>query len=417
VTSRRLLAGLPPTGALSLGAHLEAHGGRPTVTRGDGAALIELVEASGLRGRGGASFPASIKLAAVARGRNPVVVVNGTEGEPMSAKDRVLLEFTPHLVLDGATLAAQAVGARECLLVAPAGSHRRLAEAIAERRQMPGSGVRVKLKTAAAGYVAGEETAVLAHLEGRRPLPRVTPPRPAERGFRGRPTLVHNVETLAHIALIARHGADWFRSVGTPERPGTTLVTVSGAVGVPGVYELPTGEPLPALIEAAGGRTEPVRALLVGGYFGAWVEGCGSGLRLDDTSLRPTGAISGAGVVVALGERECPVAEVARLAAWLSSESAGQCGPCVHGLAGIADLVERAADGRGLSGDRERLVRWTSMVSGRGACRHPDGAARMIATATRVFAREFQDHDRYGRCEACAWPRVLATPSREARAA
>jgi NADH:ubiquinone oxidoreductase subunit F (NADH-binding) len=413
----RLLAGALGDVPVSLAEHHELHGEAPVVGRHDADVLIRTVAEAGLKGRGGAGFPAAAKMAVVAGSARPVVVVNGTEGEPMSAKDRVLLGTTPHLVLDGAEIAAQAVGARECIVVAPPDRLPALHAAVRERRRLPRSGVRVKLKAAAAGFVAGEETAVLAHLEGRPPRPRLVPPRPAERGYRGRPTLVNNVETLAHLALIARHGSDWFRSVGTPGRPGTTLVTLSGAVEAPGVYEVPCGVQVPELLAIAGGATERVRALLVGGYSGAWVPGDGRGLTFDDVSLRSARAIAGAGVVVALGESDCPVAETSRLAAWLSEESAGQCGPCVHGLDSLSELLERAAAGRRVKGDRERLTRWTGMVSGRGACQHPTGAARMIASAARVFETEFADHARHGRCYACATSRVLITPKRRERAA
>jgi NADH:ubiquinone oxidoreductase subunit F (NADH-binding) len=416
----RLLAGLPADAPVALGAHREIHGETPSPAPHDADGLIRTVAEAGLKGRGGAGFPAATKMAMVAGSRRPVVVVNGTEGEPMSGKDRVLLSTTPHLVLDGSEIASQAVGARECILVAPPdtlpGLHAALRER--ERGRRSRSGVRVSLKAAASGFVAGEETAVLAHLEGRPPRPRLVPPRPAERGYRGRPTLVNNVETLAHLALIARHGSEWFRGVGSASRPGTTLVTLSGAVQAPGVYEVPSGVPVPELLAIAGGATEQVRALLVGGYSGAWVDGTGRGLGLDDDSLRGAHAIAGAGVVVALGASDCPVAESTRLAAWLSRESAGQCGPCVHGLDGLAQLLERTAAGRRERGDSERLARWTAMVSGRGACQHPTGAARMVASAARVFAPEFEDHARYGRCDACALSRVLVTPRRrESRAA
>jgi len=407
----RVLAGLPAPKALSLGAHLELHGEAPLLTRADAEPLIRAVAESGLRGRGGAGFPTAAKLTAVAEHRRPIVVVNGVEGEPMSVKDRVLLTLLPHLVLDGATVAAQAVGARECVIAAPADAIATLQMALRERsRRDTHTGVRMKVELAPPGYVSGEETALIAHLEGRPPRPRLTPPWPAERGLRGRPTLVQNVETLAHLALIGRYGSDWFRSEGSAERPGTTPVSISGAVAAPGVYEVPGGMPLPSLLQIAGGAIDNVRALLVGGYFGAWVEGTGRGLQLDDTSLRAVGAASGAGVVVVLGAQECGVAETANLAAYMAEESAGQCGPCVHGLGGLAEVLERAASGRAIRGDSDRLARWTEMVHGRGACRHPDGAARMISSATRVFAQELAEHARHGHCRACQRPRVLRTP-------
>jgi NADH:ubiquinone oxidoreductase subunit F (NADH-binding) len=162
---------------------------------------------------------------------------------------------------------------------------------------------------------------------------------------------------------------------------------------------------------------EDVRALLVGGYFGAWIHGAGHGLALDDASLGPMGAATGAGVVVALGASECPIAETASLAAWLAAESAGQCGPCVHGLGGLAEVLARLAAGRLADGDGERLARWTGMVRGRGACRHPDGAARMIDSAARVFAAEMNEHALWGPCRSCHRPRVLRTPDAPAAVA
>jgi NADH:ubiquinone oxidoreductase subunit F (NADH-binding) len=301
-------------------------------------------------------------------------VVNGTEGEPMSAKDALLLARAPHLVLDGAVLAARAVGAREILVVAPPGAGR----AVAERRDRR---LEISVVERAPGFVAGEETAVLAHLEGRPARPRVKPPWPAERGYRRRPTLVQNVETLAHLALIAR--GEW---------EDTRLVTLSGAVRNPGVVEAPAGAQVADLVDPS----EPLRALLVGGYFGGWVG--------PDEPARP----SGAGVIVALGRSACPVAETARLTAWLARESAGQCGPCLHGLGALAGVLGRITAGRSDREDFARLSRWTEMVRGRGACAHPDGAARMLASARTLFAAELHDHAHHGPCTACRAPATLA---------
>jgi NADH:ubiquinone oxidoreductase subunit F (NADH-binding) len=403
----RLLAGVRGRGAVALDRHEAVHGPMPDA----GSELIETVRAAGLRGRGGAGFPAGVKLATVAEGRGrPVVVGNGTEGEPMSAKDRVLMTHTPHLVLDGAVAAAQALGARDVLMAVPPEAAATLAVALAERPAR--GGTRVTLAASAAGYVAGEETAVLAHLEGRPPLPRVTPPLPAHEGYKGRPTLVQNVETMAHIGLIARHGAAWFRELGTAERPGTMLVTVSGAVGAPGVHEVPVGVPLAEIIARAGGATEALRALLVGGYFGAWVTPDAPGLALDDASLRAHGAAVGAGVVVAVGASSCPVAETSRLATYLAAESAGQCGPCFNGLPAIAAVVQRFATARTTPGDTVRLGRWIEMVKRRGACAHPDGFARMLETAIRLFRDDFEEHARTGPCPRCRARSALHLPTR-----
>jgi len=405
----RLLHGMRRRAAMSLDHHLAAHGPLPDT----GPELIADVEAAGLRGRGGAGFPTATKLAAVAeRGGRPVVVVNGSEGEPMSAKDYALLTVTPHLVLDGALAAARAVGAREILIAARVDAGGAVAAALRERavvrvRRTP----RMTLTASAPGYVAGEETAVLAHLEGRPARPRVTPPLPVHRGYKGRPTVVQNVETLAHLGLIARHGPGWFREVGTAERPGTMLVTVSGAVQAPGVYEMPAGIRIDDVLARASGATEPLRALLVGGYFGAWVAPDAPGLALDDTVLRAHNAAVGAGVVVALGASSCPVNETARLTAYLAAESAGQCGPCVNGLAALAGVIDRFASARTAPGDGERLGRWIDMVKRRGACAHPDGVARMLETATQLFREDFEEHARRGRCERCHGRPALVLPA------
>jgi len=403
--SARLLSAARHTGAVGLDRHQAFHGALPSVGPADADSIVHVVAEAGLRGRGGAGFPSARKLAAVAanatRRRRPVVVVNGTEGEPASAKDRLLLTTQPHLVLDGAVLAAGAVGADEILVAAPAAAHPVLARALRERASRPEP--RIVLHVAAEGYVAGEETAVLAHLEGRPAKPRVTPPRPAEQGLFGRPTLLQNVETLAHLAQITRHGADWFRENGTDERPGTTLVTLSGAVTRRGVHEVPVGAPLPELLRLAGGAPEPLRAVLVGGYFGAWIDPA-SAPAMTDSALRPLGASVGAGVVIALGVSTCPVREVARLGRWMAGQSAGQCGSCVHGLAAIAGALQQLADGVGTLEHLDRLDRWTAMVDGRGACAHPTGTGRMIQSALALFAEEFDDHGAHGHCHACAGP-------------
>lgn len=399
----RLLAAAVPGRTTDAAHHRAVHGPLPELGPSDADALIAAVDAAGLRGRGGAGFPTARKLEAVHGRRHAVVVVNGTEGEPASGKDRLLLAGQPHLVLDGAEVAAHAVGARELVIVAPADTLPVLARAQDERAAP--RDLAVRLVAAADGYVAGEETAVLAHVEGRPARPRVSPPRPAEHGLHGRPTLVQNVETLAHLTLIARYGPQWFRQQGTAERPGTMLATVSGAVRRPAVHEVAVGTSLRDLLARAGGPDEPLRAVLVGGYFGAWID-ARADPALSDTTLDAHGAAVGAGVGWALAARGCPVAATARIAVWMAGESAGQCGSCVHGLGALGDLLARMADGRGTPGDVARLRRWTAMVDRRGACAHPSGVARLLRSAVSVFAEELADHERHGACRACAAERT-----------
>jgi len=393
----RLLAGLPPGDRpVTLDEHLARYGS--VREGGRSRSLIDLVEASGLRGRGGAAFPTATKLRAVAsrRGR-PVVVVNGTEGEPASGKDKVLLRYVPNLVLDGAVAAAEAVGAREAFVAVAHGATAEsaaVAEAIDSRRRRKLDGrVALRLVEVPDRFVAGEETALVQFLNGGPAKPTFTPPRPFERGVGGAPTLVQNAETLAHVAQIARFGPDWFRRVGTAAEPGSILVTLSGAIARPGVYEVALGSPLRDLLAQAGGVREEVQAYLVGGYFGTWVRADrAAGLRLSEAEVS-----LGARAIVALPARTCGLAETARIARYLSDEGAGQCGPCVHGLGAIAGALELLASGD-RTDRRDRIERWVAAVRGRGACHHPDGASGFAASALEVFADEVELHLRQGRC-------------------
>jgi NADH:ubiquinone oxidoreductase subunit F (NADH-binding) len=376
---------------MTLGEHRSIHGRLPAIS---GPELIAAVERSGLRGRGGADFPTAIKMRAVAGGRRgATVIVNGSETEPASAKDRLLLTRLPHLVLDGAVLAARAVNARAVVVKVGDGTPavaQALEGAIAVRGD---DGIGIELVTGPEGYVTGEETAVVNFLSRGTAKPTFIPPRPYERGLRGRPTLIQNPETLSQLALIARFGAEWFRELGSNADPGSALVTISGAVAEPGVYELAFGTPMNDLLAAAGGPTESLQALLVGGYFGTWVTAsAASRLRLSREDLRSVGCALGSGVLIALGESACGLCESARVIAYLADQSAGQCGPCVHGLASIADSVGALADGVAHPRELDRLLRWTSEVRGRGACHHPDGAVRFVESAIDVFAHELDAH-------------------------
>jgi NADH:ubiquinone oxidoreductase subunit F (NADH-binding) len=416
----RLLAGLDPSGAtMTLAEHHAEHGPLPRVSSGD---LIAAVERSGLRGRGGADFPTGVKLRSVAgnvRRRGTAVVVNGSETEPASAKDRLLLTRLPHLVLDGAVLAARAVGSRDVVVKVGDGTPAVIAALEGALALRDDEQIRFDLVAGPEGYVTGEETAVMHLLNRGIAKPTLVPPRPYERGYRGRPTLVQNPETLAQMALIARFGAAWFRELGSDADPGSALVTISGAVATPGVYELAFGTPMTDLLAAAGGPSEPLQALLVGGYFGTWVETSQAlRLRLSREDLRSVGCALGSGVLIALGESACGLHESARVIDYLARQSAGQCGPCVHGLAAIADSVWALADGAAEERERDRLLRWTAEVRGRGACHHPDGAARFVESALSVFAEELGWHRRQ-RCTAqpARLPLDASTGLRQALAA
>ena len=257
---------------------------------------------------------------------------------------------------------------------------------------------RTRFVVAPSRYVAGEESAAVHCVNDGVALPTSTPPRPFERGVAGNPTLVQNVETLAHVAMIARFGGDWFHSIGAGA-PGTVLLTVSGAVGAAGVVEVAHGATVAEAVESAGGLTDTPQAVLLGGYFGGWMDARGAwGLPLDAAALRASGATLGCGVVSVLGAGSCGVLETARIISYLADESARQCGPCVFGLRAIAEAVQRVAAGIAQPDDLSRVRRWATQLGGRGACHHPDGAAAMLLSALEVFAEEFARHEQRHGC-------------------
>jgi NADH:ubiquinone oxidoreductase subunit F (NADH-binding) len=296
-------------------------------------------------------------------------------------------------VLDGALALASALGARE-VVVAIARSSVHEAQALGSAlRERPRGDADIRLAAIPDGFVSGQESAVIHYLNGGAALPTATPPLPFESGVGKRPTLVQNAETVAHVALIGRFGGDWFRELGTPDEPGSRLFTVGGTVARPGVYEAELGTRLVDLVAAAGGILNPPRAFLIGGYAGAWIDArIATRLTLDEAALVEEGGTLGVGSIVALPEHACGICETALVARYLAAESAGQCGPCVHGLAAIAGRLEQA--GRRTRGDDVALLnRWTGDVAGRGACRHPDGAARFVRSALQVFEPELARHD------------------------
>ncbi|GAC1671332.1 MAG: NADH-ubiquinone oxidoreductase-F iron-sulfur binding region domain-containing protein [Candidatus Limnocylindrales bacterium] len=397
----RLFAGPPAaSGPESWADHLARLGHLPSGAAAQG--VIPVLEASGLLGRGGAGFPVGRKWRSVASqaGGRPVVLANGAEGEPLSAKDRTLLRLRPHLVLDGAFLAADAVGAdRVALYVGSAHRDARatVARALAERRDIR---VAVDLLEAPATYVAGEESAAVHFVNDADARPTVTPPRPYERGVGGRPTLVQNVESLAHAALIGRRGDAWYREVGLDATPGSALITVSGA-GRDGVREIEIGTTIGALAEqaGAGSSARDRQAVLLGGYFGGWLSTERSwDVPLDPIALRAAGSAFGAGVVAFLGNDRCGVRATSRIMDYMAGQTAAQCGPCVFGLRAIADATARLATGRPERDDLARIERWAQQLSGRGACRHPDGAVGHLLSSLRAFGPEWDVHQRRRPC-------------------
>jgi NADH:ubiquinone oxidoreductase subunit F (NADH-binding) len=348
--------------------------------------LIDLLVRTELTGRGGADFPVGLKWRAVAAASraSAVVVANGAEGEPHSKKDRWLMTARPHLILDGALLAAATVRAKQVVLYIGEQHHaslRSMTEAVGER---PANERRlIRIATAPARYVAGDSSATVHLVDAGIATPTTTPPPPRERGVGGAATLVQNIETLAHVALIARTGT----------ATGTVLITVAGAVRSPGVVEVNVGTPLGEAVQLAGGPSEAPRAVLLGGYFGRWVEAAAAWLLpIDPIGLRAAGLSLGCGVIGVLPARQCPVCEVAGIMRYLASESSAQCGPCFFGLRALADACTRIAERGTDPGDLQRLQRWSAEVQGRGACKHPDGAVMFLQSAMKTFGDDFAHH-------------------------
>jgi NADH:ubiquinone oxidoreductase subunit F (NADH-binding) len=364
--------------------------GPPPVT---GLSILDVLDRTGLRGRGGAAFPVGRKWRAVrAEGGAPVVVANGAEGEPQSFKDRVLMSTRPHLVLDGALVAARTLRAPQITFYV--GEHHRsswsaMAGALAQRPERELRGATVV--AAPARYVAGESSAAANFINSSVALPTSTPPAVHTAGVNAAPTLVQNVETLAQVALIARYGAEWYGR-------GTNLITVAGAVVAPGVVEVPVGTTVREAIALAGGAVGTPRAILLGGYFGSWVDARDAlDLPLDASVLKQRGLGLGCGVVGVLAADACGVCETSRIMAYLAAESSSQCGPCFFGLRALSDACSRIAARGTNREDLARLARWSAEVNGRGACRHPDGAVLFLQSALRTFGAEFADHPAHWR--------------------
>ena len=402
----RLRLGWAETGRLAdLAEHLRLHGELPRAAFAgrDGAVrLVELTERAGLRGRGGGGFPTGRKmravLAAAGARRRTVVVANGCESDLTSGKDTLLLHGAPHLVLDGLALAAHAVGADQAIVCLHRGSPalESVERAIAERADDP---CELHLVTTPGRYVSSEASALVNFLTSGDARPTTAPPLSSERGVQGRPTLVDNVETLAHLALLARHGADWFRSRGTASGPGTMLITLDGAVRRPGVYEVDMGIRARQLVRMAGGTTGEVQAMLLGGLGGNWLPlPAGGNLALGYDECQAEGVRLGVASLVLLPADACGLGVTSVVISYLAGESAGQCGPCMFGLPALAQDFAALAAG---STDRElaeRLDRRLGVIPRRGACAHPDGAVRLAASALRVFASDVAHHLRGRRC-------------------
>jgi NADH:ubiquinone oxidoreductase subunit F (NADH-binding) len=364
--------------------------------------LLDEVDRSGLLGRGGAAFPLAVKLRTVrdagCNGRDTVVVANGEEGEPASIKDKWLLRNRPHLVLDGVRLAAQIVGAQRAFVyVSDAQAARAVDEAV-EMRRADGA-LAIAVVTVDAGYVAGEETAAVRAINGGPAKPTDKPPRPFEHGVGGQPTLVSNVETLANLPYILRHGADAFRAEGTSASPGTFLATVTGAGRPAALYEIPHGASMVNLLAFHGVSDDRVAGVLMGGYFAGLLNREVLHATLDHETMRRLGSGLGCGAVAIITD-DCPVAVAAAVMAYFDRENAGQCGSCFNGTAAMSAVTEALRDGVATSEDMARLERWSVVLRGRGACATLDAATNVATSLLLQFPRLVARHVD-GECDSC----------------
>jgi NADH:ubiquinone oxidoreductase subunit F (NADH-binding)/ferredoxin len=362
--------------------------------------LMEITERVDLRGRGGAAFPFAHKLTAVldaarTRKRTPIVLVNGAESEPGSAKDRLLLLRSPYLVLGGALVAAQALQAQDILVcVTDPLAARSVREAAAAEPILKSMVGVVELPDR---FISGESGAVVNAVNGRAALPSGHGSHASYRGAGNHPTLLSNTETFAQLAILAMAGPEGYATAGIAAEPGTVLLTVGGAATRPAVVEVPTGVSLGHVLGlcAAG----PADGVLIGGYHGSWVpEEAAYNVPVSRAGLAAIGGTLGAGVVLVLGHDSCPLGEVARVAAFLAKESSGQCGPCRLGLPGIARSLAAIADGTGSIDTLDAARRGAAAVRGRGACSHPDGVFRFVLSALDVFTDDLAAHLYRGRC-------------------
>lgn len=377
--------------------------------------IIEQVKASGLRGRGGAGFPTGLKWSFMPRHLQvqKYLVCNSDEGEPGTFKDRDILRYNPHALIEGMAIAAYAVGAtvgynyiRGEFSEPIARFEGALVEAYNAGllgKNILGSGVDFDLHThyGAGAYICGEETALLESIEGKKGQPRYKPPFPAAYGLYGKPTTINNTETLASVPTIMNKGGEWFLKLGKPNNGGTKLFCISGHVNKPGNYEIPLGTPFAELLEMAGGirSGHTLKAVIPGGSSVPVLKGdVMMGLTLDYDAIAKAGSMLGSGAVIVMDETTCMVKVLARIAHFYYEESCGQCTPCREGTGWLARVVHRIEHGQGRPEDLDLLADVADKISGRTICALGDAAAMPVASFVKTFREEFQYHIDHKRC-------------------
>jgi NADH:ubiquinone oxidoreductase subunit F (NADH-binding) len=377
--------------------------------------VVKQVSDAGLRGRGGAGFPTGKKWAFTreAPEQPRYLIMNGGEDEPGSKKDRVLMENVPHLVIEGVILSAYAIGAEKAYLYINAQYEtaiKSITDALSEAKSagywgenILGSSFSLDIEIVPAphNYVAGEDTAVIEVIEGKKAWPREKPPFPVTVGLFGKPTSVNNVETLANVAPIVLHGADWYRKFGTAESPGTMIFALDEDVNRPGVYELPFGTPLRHLIEECGGGLKTgkkIKAVMPASPSCAFLPPEKIDTPLDHNSMREAGAGIGCGVIRLVGEGECIVEEVLRIAEFFAAESCGQCPACRMETSTLAMMMKKVQQGQGGKPILEQFGKILAFNKGKGFCNLINMPGPPIESALKLFPGDFEAHLSTGKC-------------------
>ena len=377
--------------------------------------IIGELKTSALRGRGGAGFPTGLKWSFMPRNApgQKFIVCNSDEGEPGTFKDRDILRYNPHSVIEGMAIAAYATGAAVGYNYIRGEfwePYQRFEEALREAREagylgknLFDSGVDFNIQThlGAGAYICGEETALLESLEGKKGQPRFKPPFPASYGLYGRPTTINNTETLASVPSIMRNGGKWFLELGKPNNGGTKIFSVSGHVNKPGNYEIGLGTPFAALLEMAGGMRggKKIKAVIPGGSSVPVVSGeAMMKVNMDYDSLAKAGSMLGAGSVIIMDEDTCMVNALWRISHFYYEESCGQCTPCREGTGWLARVIYRIEHGEGEREDLALLDDVSRRIMGRTICALGDAAAMPVASFVKLFRDEFQYHIDHGKC-------------------
>ena len=379
------------------------------------AAVIDELKKSGLRGRGGAGFPTGLKWSFMPKGYTgqKYLVCNSDEGEPGTFKDRDILRYNPHTVIEGMAIGAYAMG----ISVGYNSIHgeiwevyERFEEALEEARaagylgeRILGSDFSFQLHAhhGYGAYICGEETALLESLEGKKGQPRFKPPFPATFGLYGKPTTINNTETFAAVPWIINHGGAAFLDLGKPNNGGTKIFSVSGDVERPGNYEIRLGTPFAKLLEMAGGVRggRKLKAVIPGGSsMPVLTAETMMALDMDYDSIQKAGSFLGSGAVIVMDETRCMVRSLLRLSYFYYEESCGQCTPCREGTGWLWRVVDRIEHGRGRQEDLDLLLNLADNIQGRTICALGDAAAMPVRAFVKTFRDEFQHHIDHGRC-------------------